>query len=156
MTVSLDHLNLVVRNLEGAVAFFDKLGFIVEDRASLSGEWISTIVGLEGVHAEYVKLRFPGERLRLELIRYDTPVSDAVADGGQAHDPGYRHLAFAVKDLDAEVERLKREGIEFLSEVCRYEKTGKRLVYFRGPEGILMELAEYPAGQGAEIRLPQE
>jgi len=144
MISTIDHLNLVVRNLEAASEFFKKLGFDVEDRAELSGEWISQIVGLKNVRAEYIKLRFPRSELRLELIRYDSPSSNEKADGGQANDPGLRHLAFAVKDIDELVEQLKSEGVEFLSPVHTYEKTGKRLVYFRGPEGILLELAEYP------------
>ena len=91
-----------------------------------------------------MKLHLPASDVRLELIRYDAPVSPQETNGGNANDPGFRHLAFAVKEIDAVVERLLGEGIEFLSPVHTYEKTGKRLVYFRGPEGILLELAAYP------------
>ncbi|WFB34623.1 VOC family protein [Kiritimatiellota bacterium B12222] len=145
MITSIDHLNIVVRDLDLMCDFFVLLGFVVEDRAGLSGEWISEIVGLKDVDAEYVKLAFPGSGMRLELIRYETPHSDKPVDGGVAHDPGFRHLAFAVTALDDVVARLKKEGVSFLSSVRTYEVTGKRLVYFRGPEGILLELAEYPA-----------
>lgn len=144
MISSIDHVNLVVRDLDGAVDFFKLLGFSVEDRAVLTGTWISDIVGLEGVRAEYVKLALSASDLRLELIRYDTPQSDLPADGGRANDPGFRHLAFTVQNMDETVECLQREGVRFLSPVQCYEKTGKRLVYFRGPEGLLLELAEYP------------
>jgi catechol 2,3-dioxygenase-like lactoylglutathione lyase family enzyme len=140
---TIDHLNLVVHDLDQVTDFFAMLGFEIEDRAALSGDWISEIVGLEDVQAEYVKLCLPGSELRLELIRYDSPVSPQETGGGMANDPGFRHLAFSVKDIDTVVERLKAEGMDFLSPVHTYKKTGKRLVYFRGPEGILLELAEY-------------
>ncbi|MDF3128246.1 VOC family protein [Kiritimatiellaeota bacterium B1221] len=143
MITSMDHLNIVVRDLDLVSDFFVKLGFRIEDRAGLSGPWISEIVGLENVQAEYVKLAFPGTAVRLELIRYDSPHSDQPVNGGEANDPGFRHLAFAVEKIDTVVDQLKEEGISFFSPVQTYEKTGKRLVYFRGPEGILLELAEY-------------
>ena len=144
MLNAIDHLNLVVRDLDRAADFFVALGFEVEARAGLEGGWISEIVGLKNVKAEYVKLALPGSSTRLELIRYDAPVSERSADGGAANDPGFRHLAFEVADIDAEVERLRQDGVEFFSPVHTYAETGKRLVYFRGPEGVLLELAEYP------------
>ena len=143
MLKTIDHLNCVVQDLEGAVAFFTRLGFVEEDRSKLSGEWISAIVGLEGVEAEYVKLGLDAGGPKLELIRYDAPVSIAETGGGQANDPGIRHMAFEVQDIDAVIAAMAGE-VEFFSEVQTYAKTGKRLVYFRGPEGILLELAEYP------------
>jgi catechol 2,3-dioxygenase-like lactoylglutathione lyase family enzyme len=144
MLSSIDHINVVVRDLEAAADFFTGLGFEIEDRASLSGEWISAIVGLKNVQAEYIKLALNHSGARLELIRYDAPESNEAPDGGQAHDPGIRHLAFEVSDIDAVVKDLAAKGVSFFSPVQTYEKTGKRLVYFSGPEGILMELAEYP------------
>jgi catechol 2,3-dioxygenase-like lactoylglutathione lyase family enzyme len=149
MIRSIDHLNIVVLDLDSVTGFFVNLGFEIEDRALLSGDWISEIVALKNVQAEYVKLHFPGSGLRLELIRYDSPAPENTdAGGGQANDPGFRHLAFAVSDIDTEVNRLKKQGVKFLSPVHTYEKTGKRLVYFRGPEGLLLELAEYPDASG--------
>jgi len=145
-----------VRDLDGVTDFFVKLGFEIEDRAALSGEWISEIVGLEHVLAVYVKLSFPGSELRLELIRYDSPNSDKVATGGKPNDPGFRHLAFAVTDIDDVVKNLKGQGIDFFSPVHTYEKTGKRLVYFRGPENILLELAEYPPSDNRSGTLGDE
>ncbi len=141
---TIDHLNIVVHDLDQVADFFVLLGFEIEDRAELSGAWISKIVGLENVQAEYVKLHLPDSDVRLELIRYDAPASEMEIQENKANDQGFRHLAFAVSEIDAVVERLSGEGIEFLSPVHTYEKTGKRLVYFRGPEGILLELAEYP------------
>jgi len=142
--MNMDHINLVVRELDRMSAFFQRLGFVVEARDRLSGEWISDIVGLRGVEAEYVKLVLPGDRVRLELIRYDRPGYDLSERTGEAHQPGFRHLAFAVKDLDATVASLGGKDVEWFSEPQTYTKTGKRLVYFRGPEGVLLELAQYP------------
>ena len=143
MLTSIDHVNIVVQDLDGAVYFFESLGFVVEDRAALSGEWISEIVGLKEVQAEYVKLKLEDSGPRLELIRYDAPVSEGATGGGEAHDPGIRHLAFRVEDIDTVVSSLEGK-VDFFSSVQTYEVTGKRLIYFRGPEGILLELAEYP------------
>jgi catechol 2,3-dioxygenase-like lactoylglutathione lyase family enzyme len=143
MLQTIDHVNVVVRDLDAATEFFVRLGFGVEDRARLSGAWISDIVGLKDVQAEYVKLSLHGKDPRLELIRYDAPESDGETGGGEAHDPGIRHLAFRVENIDAVIADLEGD-VKFFSPVQTYAKTGKRLVYFRGPEGILLELAEYP------------
>lgn len=142
--MNMDHINLVVRDLDRMTAFFKDLGFVQEAGDRLSGPWISEIVGLENVEAEYVKLVLPGDRVRLELIRYDSPAYEGAAGGGGAHQPGFRHLAFEVKDLESWVERLSDAGVELLSPPRTYAKTGKRLVYLRGPEGVLLEWAEYP------------
>jgi catechol 2,3-dioxygenase-like lactoylglutathione lyase family enzyme len=144
MLKAIDHLNIVVRDVEGMALFFESLGFVQEDRARLEGEWISSIVGLEDVQAEYIKLHLPGTAMRLELIRYEHPTLEADPLCGQANRPGFRHLAFEVEDIEAEVCRLSEQGISFLGPVQTYAVTGKKLVYFRGPEGVLLELAEYP------------
>jgi catechol 2,3-dioxygenase-like lactoylglutathione lyase family enzyme len=140
----MDHINLVVRDLDRMRSFFQRLGFEVEARDRLSGLWISRIVGLEGVEAEYVKLVLPGDRVRLELIRYDQPAYHDGEGTGEAHQPGFRHLAFEVDDLDAQVKALSDAGVDWVGHPETYAQTGKRLVYFRGPENVLLELAQYP------------
>lgn len=140
----LDHINIVVSDLDAAAGFFRLLGFVEEDRAELGGAWISAIVGLPGVRAEYIALRLPGSATRLELIAYRHPPSPASADAARANRIGFRHLALAVDDIDAEVARLKAAGVEFLSAVQTFPASGKKLVYFLGPDRILLELAEYP------------
>ncbi len=141
---SLDHINLVVDDLDRMASFFQELGFQIEARDQLEGEWISDIVGLKGVKAEYVKLVLPGDQVRVELIRYDQPVYSGPAGTGEAHQPGFRHMALRVDDLDERIRSFAEQGIECIGPVQTYEKTGKRLVYFRGPEQILLELAQYP------------
>ena len=146
MIKNLDHINIVVRSLNEAKQFFTNLGFIVEDEAELQGDWIARIVGFEQVHARYAKLAAPGSRTKLELIQYYHPASGNDSGIGKANQLGIRHFAFEVEDIEAVVGKLRNNGVTFLSDVQTYPITGKKLVYFYGPEGILLELAEYPKG----------
>ena len=149
MIQELDHINIVVSNLEEARAFFLNFGFIEHDAAELTGDWISSIVGLEGVRARYVALHLPGSTTNLELIEYQSPPSSRDPATGRANQIGFRHLAFAVDNIEEEVARLRQAGIAFLSEVQTFARTGKKLVYLYGPDAILLELAEYPARPAA-------
>ncbi|MCK5837149.1 MAG: VOC family protein, partial [Desulfobacula sp.] len=142
MIIHLDHINIVVENLEEAEAFFRMLGFKKLHEGDLSGGWISKIVGLDNVRAHYVALALPENRTTLELIHYESPKGNNSNLSNRANDIGFRHLALEVEDIHAEVRRLKKIGIKFLSEVRTYETTGKKLVYFYGPERILLELAQ--------------
>jgi catechol 2,3-dioxygenase-like lactoylglutathione lyase family enzyme len=143
MLKRLDHINIVVTDLSKAREFFLNLGFEEGDSSTLSGEWISAIVGLEGVDASYVSLHLPGSETAIELLEYRHPASNRDPDMGKANQLGFRHLAFAVSDIEATVRKLRQMEVEFLSDIQTYEKTGKRLVYFYGPDGILLELAQY-------------
>ncbi len=149
MIRGLDHINIVVSNLEEARTFFLNFGFIEQDEAELTGDWISAIVGLSGVRARYAALHLPGSPTNLELIEYQSPPSGRDPATGRANQIGFRHLAFAVDNIDEEVARLRQAGIAFLSEVQTFARTGKKLVYFYGPDAILLELAEYPSGPAA-------
>lgn len=143
MLKRLDHINIVVTDLSRAKEFFLNLGFEEGDSSTLSGEWISAIVGLDGVDASYVSLHLPGSETAIELLEYRHPSSNRDPDMGKANQLGFRHLAFAVNDIEATVRKLRQMEVEFLSDIQTYEKTGKRLVYFYGPDGILLELAQY-------------
>jgi catechol 2,3-dioxygenase-like lactoylglutathione lyase family enzyme len=147
MIKGIDHINIVVSDLKRARNFFELFGFTSIDASELSGQWISTIVNLPGVAARYVRMELPGTALKVELIAYDHPVSEKNKDLGKANQIGLRHLAFEVQDIEDEMARLRARGVEFLSDVFVYEKLGKKLVYFYGPDGILLELAEYASGQ---------
>ena len=144
MIKNLDHVNIVVSSLENAEGFFRLLGFEKHHEGELSGPWISEVVGLEGVRARYVALSLPGDRAAVELIRYDAPPGKPAPEVNRPNDVGYRHLAFAVEDLEGEVRRLREAGVEFMGDVRIYPETGKKLVYFQGPDRIILELAEYP------------
>ena len=139
-----DHINIVVRDLDAARVFFGLFGYRVRDEAELSGEWISRVVGLDGVEARYVQLESDQSTTLIELITYDQPPSSPTPVPDRANTIGYRHIAFAVADIESEVNRLQSAGMEFLSPIHIYERTGKKIVYGRGPEGILVELAQYP------------
>jgi catechol 2,3-dioxygenase-like lactoylglutathione lyase family enzyme len=143
MLKRLDHVNIVVSDISKAKDFFLNLGFAEGDSSELSGEWISEIVGLDQVDASYVSLHLPGSETSLELIEYRQPSSNRDPDMSKANQLGFRHIAFAVSDIEATVEKLRQMEVELLSDIQTYEKTGKRLVYFYGPDGILLELAQY-------------
>lgn len=148
--MQVDHINLVVKDLERNVAFYrDILGFEVTMRALLRGEWIETIAGLPGVVADCVYLQPPGPGPRIELLQYQSPLSPDPARQ-TPNTLGLRHVAFRVDDLDAAYNRLKSLGVEFVSppvavpeEVVRHGSGRKRLCYFHDPEGNILELAEF-------------
>ena len=144
MFTHIDHINIVVSCLNEAKAFFQECGFALEDEADLEGDWISAIVGLPGVRARYAKLSLSGSRTKLELMEYASPPSQRDPDMSKANQLGYRHIAFEVADIVSVVDKLTSRGIEMLSEIQTYEATGKKLVYFYGPDKILLELAEDP------------
>ncbi len=144
MIRKLDHINIVVSELEDAMQFFSLLGFASTAPADLSGEWIDSIVGLNRVRARYVVLSHEGSKTNIELIEYLQPPSGKDPAQGVANQIGFRHIAFEVKDIESEYARLESSGVKFLSEIKIYPKTGKKLAYFYGPEGILMELTENP------------
>ena len=145
MLTNLDHINIVVSSLVRAKDFFMDCGFALDDEADLEGNWISAIVGLENVRARYAKLSLPGSSTKLELMEYASPPSSRDPDMAKANQLGYRHLALEVADIEATVAKLKSRGIKILSEIQTYEATGKKLVYFCGPDNIILELAEYRA-----------
>lgn len=140
---NIDHINIVVKDLDAVKTFFLALGFELKDRSRLEGEWISKIVGLRGVDAEYVKLTLPGDNASIELIRFDAPPVNEIPNPEKANTQGLRHVAFEVDDIEKTVAFLKKNGIIPISSVQEYSAANKKLVYFQGPEGILLELAQY-------------
>jgi catechol 2,3-dioxygenase-like lactoylglutathione lyase family enzyme len=143
MLKKINHINVVVSDLDDAKAFFIQLGFSVGDESELSGEWISSIVGLPDVRARYATLKLPGTETNLELIEYTSPPSERDSNMDKANQIGLRHIAFEVDNIEKVVQNLRDKGIKFISSIHAYPKTGKRLVYFWGPDGILLELAQY-------------
>ena len=143
MITRIDHLNIVVSDLEKSIAFFRLLGFDEGLGAALDPAFLQRLTGIAGADGHFVTMRHPGSNTTIELLKF---VTDAGADPqlGRADRIGLRHLAFAVDDIASTVEKLRAAGVEFLSPVQTWEKTGKRLVYLYGPDGILLELAEYP------------
>jgi catechol 2,3-dioxygenase-like lactoylglutathione lyase family enzyme len=142
MTIQrMDHVGIVVDDLAAATAFFVELGLKLQGEGSVEGGWVDRIVGLEGVRAELAMMQTPDGHARLELTKFHAPSGRDGERHAPANTPGIRHVAFAVDDIDAVVAGLQARGAELVGEVERY-KDSYRLCYVRGPEGIIVELAE--------------
>jgi catechol 2,3-dioxygenase-like lactoylglutathione lyase family enzyme len=138
----MEHVGIVVDDLAAAVAFFGELGMEPQGDGSVEGEWVDRIVGLEAIRAQFAMLQTPDGGGRIELVRFDAPPAGAGDAGGPANTMGLRHLAFSVDDVDDTVARLEeKHGAELVGEIVRYGNAF-RLCYLRGPEGIIVELAE--------------
>jgi catechol 2,3-dioxygenase-like lactoylglutathione lyase family enzyme len=142
MTIQrMDHVGIVVDDLPAATAFFVELGLELQGEGSVEGDWVDRIVGLGGVRTDLAFVQTPDGHARLELIKFHTPPGRDGDRHAPANTPGIRHLAFAVDNIDDAVARLQARGAELVGEVERYEDI-YRLCYVRGPEGIIVELAE--------------
>ena len=138
----MDHIGIVVDDLAAAIDFFVELGLErMGGEIPVEGPWVDRIVGLPGVRSEIVFVQTPDGRTQLELTRFHTPSYEGERRPAPANAPGIRHLSFAVDDLDAVVAGLQARGTRLVGEVVRYENS-YRLCYVRGPEGIIVELAE--------------
>jgi catechol 2,3-dioxygenase-like lactoylglutathione lyase family enzyme len=136
-----DHVGVIVEDLDAAEDFFLALGFESDGRMFVDGEVVDRINGLEGVRAELVMVRTPDRTGCLELIRYHSPRSGEGVEHHPADRLGYRHIAIEVDDVHGTVERLGEKGFGLVGDVQDYG-TSWRLVYVRGPEGLIVELAE--------------
>jgi catechol 2,3-dioxygenase-like lactoylglutathione lyase family enzyme len=134
-------VGIVVDDLAAATAFFAELGLKLQGEASVEGGSVDRVVGLEGVRAEIAMLETPDGHGRVELAKFHAPSGPGGERHAPANAPGIRHVAFAVDDVDAVVAGLRARGAELVGEVERYEDR-YRLCYVRGPEGIIVELAE--------------
>jgi catechol 2,3-dioxygenase-like lactoylglutathione lyase family enzyme len=137
----MDHVGIVVDDLAAATAFFVELGLELQGEGSVEGGWVDRVVGLEGVRAEIAMLETPDGHGRVELAKFHAPLGDGGDRQAPANTPGIRHIAFAVDDVDAVVAGVRARGAELVGEVERY-RDSYRLCYVRGPEGIIVELAE--------------
>jgi catechol 2,3-dioxygenase-like lactoylglutathione lyase family enzyme len=142
MTIQrMDHVGIVVDDLAAATAFFVELGLKLQGEGRVEGGWVDRIVGLEGVRAQMAMVETPDGHARLELTKFHAPSGQGGDRHAPANTPGIRHLTFAVDDIDAVVASLRARGAELVGEVECYEDS-YRLCYLRGPEGIIVELAE--------------
>jgi catechol 2,3-dioxygenase-like lactoylglutathione lyase family enzyme len=142
MTVHrMDHVGVVVDDLAAAIAFFAALGLEEAGAGTVEGHAVDRIAGLEGVVSDFAFMQTPDGHGRLELIRFRSPAPEDGDPRAPANTPGLRHLAFAVDDIHAAVERLQDHGGELVGEVVNYGDS-YRLCYVRGPEGLIVELAE--------------
>jgi catechol 2,3-dioxygenase-like lactoylglutathione lyase family enzyme len=142
MTVQrIDNVGIVVESLETAIAFFTELGLELEGRGTIEGEWSGRVTGLRDQRVEVAMMRTPDGHGRLELSRFLAPAPVADHRNAPVNSLGYLRVMFAVDDVDDTVARLRAHGAEVVDEVVRYEDA-YRLCYIRGPEGILIGLAE--------------
>ncbi len=136
----IDHVSINVNDLSAAKAFFLDLGLEVKAEWELEGEQLDRIVGLNNVKTACVGMGMPGGQAWIELVKFYSPPSEDISRPS-ANTLGIQHICFAVEDIEAIIERLKKKGTEIFSEIQQYEESYK-LCYVRGPEGIILELAE--------------
>jgi len=142
MTVKrMDNVGIVVEDLDASIAFFTELGLDLEGRAPIAGEWADGVTGLRGMRVEIAMMRTPDGHSRLELSRFLSPAVVADHRTAPVNSLGYLRVMFTVEDIDDTLARLRMHGAQLVGEVVHYENV-YRLCYIRGPEGILIGLAE--------------
>jgi catechol 2,3-dioxygenase-like lactoylglutathione lyase family enzyme len=137
----MDNVGIVVDDLPAAIAFFRELGLELEGRAMIEGDWSGRVTGLRDQRVEIAMMRTPDGHSRLELSRFLAPPVVADHRNAPVNALGYLRVMFAVDDLDDTLDRLRKHGAQLVDEVVRYEDV-YRLCYIRGPEGLLIGLAE--------------
>ena len=138
----MDNVLIVVDDLDAAKAFFVELGMQLEGEMPVEGPWVDLVVGLENVRAEIAMMRTPDGHGRVELTKFHAPTAiRAEPKNAPANTLGIRRIMFAIDDLDDVLARLRTHGAELVGEVAQYENM-YRLCFIRGPEGILVGLAE--------------
>ncbi len=142
MALRLDNVGIVVEDLDAAIEFFSELGLELQGRAMIEGEWAGRVTGLGDQQVEIAMMRTPDGHGQLELSRFLAPRVVADHRNAPVNALGYLRVMFAVDDIDDTLERLAKHGAQLVSpEVVQYE-TAYRLCYIRGPEGILIGLAQ--------------
>lgn len=135
------NVGIVVDDLKAAIAFFAELGLDLEGETTVEGQWVDRIVGLNGVRSDIAMMRTPDGHSRLELTKFQRPAATSVELKAPVNTPGIRRIMFAVEDMREVLTRLQAHGAELVGEIVQYEDT-YLLCYVRGPEGILIALAE--------------
>jgi catechol 2,3-dioxygenase-like lactoylglutathione lyase family enzyme len=138
----MDNVLIVVEDLEAAKAFFAELGMEPDGETQVEGAWAGSVIGLENVRADIAMMRTPDGHGRVELSRFHTPPAvRAEPEDAPSNALGIRRIMFAVEDIDDVVARLRTKGGELVGEIAQYEDS-YRLCFMRGPEGIIIGLAE--------------
>jgi catechol 2,3-dioxygenase-like lactoylglutathione lyase family enzyme len=137
----MDNVGIVVDDLEGAIAFFVELGLELEGEATVEGRWVDRVIGLDGARADIAMVRTPDGHGRLELTKFHTPAAVGAEPDAPANTLGIRRIMFAVEDIEDVLARLRAHGAELIGDLEQYEDS-YRLCYVRGPEGIIIALAE--------------
>jgi catechol 2,3-dioxygenase-like lactoylglutathione lyase family enzyme len=137
----MDNVGIVVEDLAATIDFFRELGLEFEGRATIDGEWAGRVTGLGDQRVEIAMMRTPDGHGRLELSRFLTPPVVADHRNAPVNALGYLRVMFTVDDIDETLERLRKRGAQLVGEIVRYEDA-YRLCYIRGPEGLLIGLAQ--------------
>jgi catechol 2,3-dioxygenase-like lactoylglutathione lyase family enzyme len=138
----MDNVAIVFEDLPAAIVFFTELGLELESETTVEGPWVDRCVGLDGVRADIAMMRTPDGHSKLELTKFQRPAAiSAEPKNAPANTLGIRRIMFAVEDIDDVVARLRAHGAEVVDEVVQYEDK-YRLCYVRGPEGVLIALAQ--------------
>lgn len=138
----MDNVGIVVADLAAAIAFFVELGLQLEVEMPVEGPWVDRVVGLDGVRVDIAMMRTPDGHSRLELMQFQQPAAvGAEPKNAPANTLGIRRIMFGVEDIDDVIARLRARGAELIGDVAQYEDK-YRLCYLRGPEGIIIALAE--------------
>jgi len=137
----MDNVGIVVKDLDASIEFFTELGLILDGRMPIEGEWAGRVTGVHDQRVEIAMMRTPDGHGRLELSRFDAPAIASDHRTAPVNSLGYLRVMFAVEDLDDTLARLSKLGATVVDEVVDYEDT-YRLCYIRGPEGILIGLAQ--------------
>lgn len=137
----MDNVGIVVESLDDAISFFTEIGLQLEGRAMIEGEWAGRVTGLGNQSVEIAMMVTPDGHSRLELSRFLAPAVVEDHRNAPVNALGYLRVMFAVKDLDELVGRLCKQGTQLVGEIVRYQDSYK-LCYVRGPEGLLVGLAE--------------
>ncbi len=142
MTIQrMDNVGVVVDDLEAAIAFFLELGLELEGEAAVEGPWVDRVVGLDDVRVDIAMVRTPDGHSRLELTKFHTPQASSTGQNAPANTLGIRRIMFAFDDIEDVLARLQAHGAELVGDLGQYEDI-YRLCYIRGPEGIIVALAE--------------
>lgn len=143
MTIQrMDHVGIVVDDLEAAIAFFVELGMELEAELPVEGRWVDDVVGLDDVRVDIAMMRTPDGHGRIELTKFRAPTAlNAEPRVAPPNTLGIRRIMFAVEDIEDVVARLHTQGAELVGELAQYEDR-YRLCYVRGPEGIIVALAQ--------------
>ena len=139
--IRMDNIGIVVESLDETIAFFAELGLKLEGRATIEGEWAGRVTGLGNQHVEIAMMVTPDGHSRLEISQFLTPPIVADHRNAPVNALGYLRVMFTVDDIDETLVRLQKIGAQLVGEVVKYEEL-YRLCYIRGPEGLLIGLAE--------------
>jgi catechol 2,3-dioxygenase-like lactoylglutathione lyase family enzyme len=136
-----DHIGITVTNLDAVAAFFVGLGLEIEGRAFIEGEFLDTVIGIPNSRTEILMLQTPDGGTKLELSSFERPAPLPGSPAAPANEPGLRSVAFEVRDLQAAVDQAATDGFPLVGGVGEYEGVW-RMAYVRGPEGLIVSLAE--------------